>query len=324
MTAADPTNAARQQAAVFDVSERGAVELSGKDAVTFLHNLCTNDIKNLAPGHGCEFFLTTIKAKVVAHGYAHRLLPEKPATLYLDLSPGYAAKVLAHLDHFIVSEQVELTDRTTERAQLHVCGAESRRVVEQALTTTLSDLTDLQQERQSLGASGVRVVRHDWLALPGYDLVCERGAEMDLAQRLQTAGAVPGGREALEVLRVEAGLPVDGVDMDENRFVVEVGRIRQAISYTKGCYLGQEPIVMARDRGHVNRTLLGLRVSADAVPPDRTVLRDGQEVGQVTSAVWSPRCQAVLALAYVKRGSQDVGTAVEVAGHRAVVTALPF
>jgi folate-binding protein YgfZ len=140
---------------------------------------------------------------------------------------------------------------------------------------------------------------------------------------------VPAGREAFEVLRVEAGVPLYGAEMNEDRFVVEVGRTPQAISYSKGCYLGQEPIVMARDRGHVNRTLLGLTLpEGGTVPAGAKVWRGEQEVGQVTSSVFSPRLGKAVALAYLRRGHQEPGTAVEVeadGGRRpAVVTPLPL
>src|SRR5438046_7926757 len=103
--------AARNSAALFDISDRATVELSGPEAVPFLHNLCTNDIKDLAAGRGCEFFLTTNKARVVGHGFAHRLVPAEPPVLWLDIDPGSGAKVAAHLNRFIVSEQVEIADR---------------------------------------------------------------------------------------------------------------------------------------------------------------------------------------------------------------------
>src|SRR5205085_8680004 len=103
-------------------------------------------------------------------------------------------------------------------------------------------------------------------------------------------GAATGGPETWELLRVEAGLPRFGFELDENRPAFEVGRTQQAISYTKGCYLGQEPIVMARDRGHVNRTLLGLKLDGNqAAPRGAKVFHNGQEIGQVTSSVASPR-----------------------------------
>jgi len=342
--------AARQAAVVFDVSHRGQVELSGPDAAALLHNLCTNDIKNLPAGHGCEFFLATNKARFVAQGIAHRLLPAAPPVLSLDLAPGSAAKVVAHLDHYVVSEQVEIADRTGSVAQLHLCGPQAPRILDAAChlaETPLSPggkgaggearnpkqltalpLTPNPSPRRGEGRSmwdGLRIVRHDWLGLPGYDLVCRTGEAANLWDRLVRAGAACAGLEAFNILRIEAGVPVDGIDIDADRFVVEVGRTPQAISYTKGCYLGQEPIVMARDRGHLNRTLLGLKVDAsEPLPPGTKVMQNGQEVGQVTSSVWSPLVGSVIALAYLKRGSQEPGTAVEVANRPAVVAALPF
>jgi folate-binding protein YgfZ len=169
--------------------------------------------------------------------------------------------------------------------------------------------------------------RHDLLGVPGYDIVCLAGRAGNVWQMLTRAGARPAGREAYEVLRVEAGTPALGVDLDDTTFAPEVGRTKQAICYTKGCYLGQEPIVMARDRGQVNRTLLGVKLPAGPVPHNSPLFHDGKEVGRVTSSVVSPRVGA-LGLAYVRRGSQEPGTALEVeaAGtrHPAVVAALPL
>jgi folate-binding protein YgfZ len=162
----------------------------------------------------------------------------------------------------------------------------------------------------------------------GFDLFLPPSSASAVSQALAAAGAVPADQQTYEVLRVEAGWPVLGKDMDEERLVMEAGRTRQAISYTKGCFLGQEPIVMARDRGHVNRTLLGLRIAADVlVASGAKVLHEGKDVGQVTSSVRSPRL-GVIALAYLQRGSQTPGTEVEIDtpdGRRAaVIASLPF
>jgi folate-binding protein YgfZ len=143
---------------------------------------------------------------------------------------------------------------------------------------------------------------------------------------LSRAGAKPLGEEAAEILRVEAGTPQMGVDVDENTFAPEVGRTEQAISYNKGCYLGQEPIVMARDRGQINRVLRGLKLPG-IVPHNSKLLLADQEVGRVTSSVVSPRLGAI-GLGYVRRQAWEPGTqiTVEVNGERreAEVTALPF
>jgi folate-binding protein YgfZ len=315
--------------ALFDVSPRGKVELSGPEASSFLHNLCTNHVNDLALGAGREFFLTTNKARVVAHGYVFhvRLHDDRPA-LWLDLPPGTSEKVIQHLDHFVISEQVEFADRTREFAQLRLAGPQAHATLERALVDDVPPLEELQHMIRTFGTNatcGIR--RHDPLAVPGYDVVCLRARAEAVWQLLTRAGAKPAGREVHEVLRVEAGTPVYGSDIDENTFAPEAGRTPQAISYSKGCYLGQEPIVMARDRGQINRTLLGLKLSGGPAPHGAPLFREGKEIGRVTSSVRSPRLGAI-ALAYVRRGNWEPGTPVEVEveGGRqpATVTALPF
>jgi len=130
---------------------------------------------------------------------------------------------------------------------------------------------------------------------------------------LVAAGATAGTPETFETLRIEAGTPLFGPDIDSNRFVMEVGRAARSVSYTKGCFLGQEPIVMARDRaGHVNRAFLGLKVLSGGPPPAGSKLfHDGQEVGVVTSSAFSPRLGAPVALAYLRWKHQEPGTRME-------------
>jgi folate-binding protein YgfZ len=320
---------AREAAGLFDVSHRGKVELTGPEAAFFLHNVCTNDVKDLPVGAGCEAFLTTNKAKIVSHLYVyHLLLHDCRPALWLDVPPGTSERLIQYLDRYVISEQVEFADRTREFAQMHLAGPRARAVMEKALLDDVPPLEDLQHMMRTFGASDTcHVRRHDPLGVTGYDVVCLAARAPNVWQLLTRAGAAPAGREAYEILRVEAGTPALGADLDENTFAPEVGRTIQAISYTKGCYLGQEPIVMARDRGQVNRTLLGVRLPGGPVPNNSLLYRDGKEVGRVTSSVVSPRLGAV-GLAYVRRGSQEPGTALEVdaGGTRrpAVVAALPF
>ena len=287
----DEYQQARSGCVLFDQSDRAKVELAGNDAATFLHNLSTNDITGMPLGAGCEFFLTTNKAKAVAHGFAYhvRLGDGRPA-LWLDLEPGTAETVIRHLDHFVISEQVEFADRTREFAQMHVAGPEAVAVLERALMDEVPPLEELQHMERTFGADATcHVRRRDPLGLPGFDVVCLRARAATVWQMLLRAGAKPAGRDAFEMLRVEAGTPVWGADIDENTFAPEVGRIAQAICYTKGCYLGQEPIVMARDRGQVNRTLLGVRLPAGTVPRGSPLFREGKEVGRVMTNLSSPR-----------------------------------
>lgn len=315
---------AHEEAAVFDVSDRGKVEVTGKDAAAFLHNLCSNDVLHLSPGGSCEAFFLNVKARVVAHVVICNVPhPDRPA-FWLDVAPGQAKKVVQHLDHFLISEQVELADRTLEYAQLHVAGPRAAEIVNHAVVAESPD----SGRAVWVTADGLLVLRCDPLGLPGYDLVCPSGQAPALWERLVQAGARPAELEAYHALRIEAGTPVYGQDIDESHLGPEVGRTRQAISYAKGCYLGQEPVVRIRDLGQVNRTLLGLKVAGEGmIPPGAKLFRGAAEVGQVTSSAVSPRL-GVIALAYVRRGSQEPGTVVEVDavdGRRAgEVVALPF
>lgn len=321
---------ARERVALFDVSNRGKVEVTGSDAVTFLQNLCTNDVAGLSLGAGCEVFFTTIQARVVAHALVYRLLlQDQREALWLDTAPGMAARIIKHLDHYLISEQVELVDRTGEFAQLHLAGPQAPTVLKKVLHDDVPDLGQLQQMTRPFADGAICPIRrHDPLGVSGYDIVCWRSRAAEVWDVLINAGAVPAGLEAYEVLRVEAGTPVDGKDIDETTLALEVGRTRQTICYTKGCFLGQEPLVRIRDLGHVNRSLGGLKVSgAGTVPSGARLFREGKEVGRVTSSVVSPALGTVIALAYLRRGNEP-GTILEVEGdgtrRTAEVVSVPF
>jgi len=314
--------AACEQAAWFDLSDRGKIALAGEEAVFFLNNLCTNDIKNLGLGASCEAFLCTAKAKVVAHVFVSHYQKD---VLLLDFESEQTEKVFNHLNHYLISEQVEITDRSSAIHLAHLCGPHAHGILETVLDKPLGDFPPLQLRLEGY----ILIRRNDLLGLPGFDLFFppEKGVEV-LEPITLIGGAEPAGRDAWEILRIEAGTPVYGKDIDENRVVMEVGRTQQAICYTKGCFLGQEPIVMARDRGHVNRTLLGIKIDGETpAAPGTRLFRDGAEVGQVTSSVVSYRLGPI-ALGYLKRGHQEPGTIVELDpttdGRKASVSALPF
>jgi folate-binding protein YgfZ len=353
--------AAQTGAVLFDVSHRGKVEVSGPDAASFLQNLATNDVRRLAPGFGCETFFTNAQARVLGHGLAFHLVlqnwpksGERRDVYWLDVAPGNGDKIARHMGHYLVSEQAAVADITREYAQIHLAGSQAPAVLEKALRgeVQLAELQDAERtfRNPSLLKPGARppegaaqqatamiripamatchVRRHSQLWLPGYDIICQANRAETVWQYLAMAGAQPAGVEAFNALRIEAGTPVYGADIDETNLAPEVGRTPQAVSYSKGCFLGQEPIVRIRDLGHVNRTLVGLKIAGDAdVPRGAKLFHEGKEAGQVTSVAKSPRLGTV-ALAYARRESQKPGTKVEVdtgAGRRpAEVKPLPF
>lgn len=300
--------AALESAAIFDLTDHAKIELTGRDAREFLHNLCSQDVKSLPVGEMREAFLTTNKARMLGHLWVwHR----KQDVLFLDGAKCVREKVLEHFNKYHISEQVEIRDRTSDYEMLRVVGPK---------VFALSDRIALPHHR-----------RHRILGIDAIDVFIadEDGDAEVMHERIAQIGAVSGGSETYNLLRVEAGLPEYGIDIDEDRLAMEVNRTSQAISYSKGCYLGQETIVMARDRGQVNRLLMGIRIaSGEPLVRGTRLFRGNEDVGQVTTSVFSPRLNQVIALAYLRRGSWDAGTEMVVEpttdGRTAIACTLPF
>jgi folate-binding protein YgfZ len=322
----------RESAGVFDASLRSKIEIVGPDAAAFLHNLCTNDVRNLPADTGCEIFLTNAKAKVVAYGCLYHLPSQnQPDAFWLDLDPDAGESAIQHLNKFLISEQVEIIDRTPEFAQLYLLGPKARDVITKSVSPEAAKMSEWRCNLFS-GPDGYpcQVRFHLRLAIDCFEIIFPAAGRDMIWNLLTKSGAAPAGSGSTEIIRVEAGIPAYGIDIDENVLAPEVGR--PAISYAKGCYLGQETIVRIRDLGHVNRMLLGLRLSNQRAEnatdwKGAKVFRDGKEVGQVTSSVKSPRLD-VIALAYLHRSCVEPGTRVEVAcaTDRALaeVSSLPF
>jgi folate-binding protein YgfZ len=315
------------RAGLFDRSAAGKLVLTGPDAPMFLGNLCTNDVKNLPLGGGCEAYFCDPRAKVQFQAWIYHVrLADGRHAMWVETNPGRNADLAKYLDRYLISERVEIADRTAEFAQLHLAGPAAKAVLEKALGDPVPDVAEFLHFERTFGANATcSVRRRDPLGLPGYDLVCLVERAEGVRGMLVAAGAAPAGPDVFETLRVEAGTPFFGPDIDANRFVMEVGRAERAVSYTKGCFLGQEPIVMARDRaGHVNRAFLTLKVlGGGPLPAGSKVFHDGQEVGVVTSSVASPRV-GVVALAYLRWKHQTPGTRMEAEtadGRRAVEVA---
>ncbi|QJW98102.1 hypothetical protein FTUN_5682 [Frigoriglobus tundricola] len=322
--------AATTTAALFDTSAAAKLLLTGPDAPMFLGNLSTNDIKNLPLGGGCEAYFCDPRAKVKFQAWVYHVrLGDGRHAMWVETTPGRNTELVQYLDRYLISEQVEIADRTADFAQLHLAGPNAPEVLSSALGDTVPALPEFAHMERTFGSDAPTALagpvsgtsrdlacsihRRDQLGLPGFDLVCLTDVADGVKRVLTAAGATPGSAATFETLRIEAGAPVFGKDIDDTRFVMEVGYAPRAVSYAKGCFLGQEPIVMARDRaGHVNRAFLGLRVlDGGPLPAGTKLFRDGQEVGLVTSSCDSPRLGAPVALAYLKWKHQEPGTRME-------------
>ncbi len=323
--------AALTGAALFDTSASAKLVLTGPDAPMFLGNLGTNDTKALPLGGGCEAYFCDTRAKVKFQTWIYHIrLSDARHAMWVETTPGRNTELVQYLDRYLISEQVEIADRTGDFAQFHLAGPKAATVLGAALGEAVPELPEFAHMERTFARDGTcSLRRRDQLGVPGFDIVCRTDVAEGVRRLLVAAGGVASGAGTFETLRIEAGTPVFGKDIDDNRFVMEVGYAPRAVSYSKGCYLGQEPIVMARDRaGHVNRAFLGLKVlEGGPLLAGAKVFRDSQEVGVVTSSCHSPRLGVPVALAYLKWQHQEQGTRMEAetpAGKQAVeVLGLP-
>ncbi len=333
----DHYTALRSRAGIVDRSGRGKVVVAGADRAKYLHAMLTNDIAALAPGTGCYAAYLTPQGRMIADMTVYEL----GDLCLLDLHPSVKDTVLARLDQFVFSEDVRLGDVTETFASLGVYGAQSPAVLAGALGSEeatrpveeggLSSLAPFANLRAPFRGEPVVIAASDRLGVRGFELYCERGLAEPLALALEQAGGVRVAEEAVETVRIEAGRPEFTIDMDQETIPLEAGIENRAISFTKGCYPGQEIIIRIVHRGHgrVAKKLAGLIVRNEEVPArgDRLLFED-RDVGRVTSAAYSPALASPIALAYVERELHEPGTGLEIVhGDRrleAIVGVLPL
>jgi folate-binding protein YgfZ len=291
--------AATSAAAFFDWNDHATIELAGADRVAFLHNFCTNDVKRLAVGQGCEAFVTNVKGRILGHVW----IEASDKALRLDAGPVAVDRLLAHLERYIINEDVTIADRTMELGQLLVTGPSAPNAI-LPLFGEVERLGPLQHVDVDSAMGPIQVSRRDVGLRSGYVVCAQRGALAQVSNALLNAGVRPGGADTWSALRIEAGLPVYGVDLTDDNLAQEAGRTQTAISFTKGCYLGQEPIARLDAMGHVNRELRSLRISGSDLPqPGSRVFSDAggaAPVGTVTSSAFSFGSDSAVALALVR------------------------
>jgi tRNA-modifying protein YgfZ len=292
---------------IADLSNRTRLEIRGSDRVSFLHAFCTNDIKRLAVGQGCEAFITSPQGKTLGHVFAFR----ETDRLLLETSPGQADALIAHFNKYVISEDVEFIDRTAQTGEWLVAGS-----LASALLSRLcgvEPLADILSTTACHIADGDEILRKtEIVGSLSYLIESALVDALQVKHALLAAGAVLCDPDAVESARLEAGFPLYGQDITDDNLPQEVGRDPKAISFTKGCYLGQETVARIDALGHVNRLLVAVKWSGAEIPSAGTpLLASGKEVGRVTSAAWSPALNAPLALAYVRRAHSANGALLE-------------
>jgi folate-binding protein YgfZ len=296
------------------MAQRTQIELCGADRIRFLHNLCTNDIRKLSAGQGCEAFLTTVQGKILGHV----LVFCQAESLIVDTVPGQAEKILAHCEKYLIRDDVQLVDHTAQWSELLVAGPAAAEQV--GVVTRQLPRETWGHVRTSIGHCDVSLRRAAFTRAASFLISLPHENVARAGQTLVEQGAVVCSPQALEIARVEAGFPWYGQDITEANLPQEVGRDKEAISFTKGCYLGQETVARIDALGHVNRRLTQVRFTTGPVPSAGDELRIGeQRVGRVTSAVYSPKFSSPLALAYVRREYLSAGRELEWDGGRGIV-----
>lgn len=295
---------------LLDRSDRGKLALTGADAKSFLQGQVTNDVEALVPGAGCFATFLTPKGKMLGD---LRIL-DAGDELLLDTERVALQELFNMIRRFGIGYDVELHKRTLERGLLSLIGPDA------ASVAGVADLAAMEHAHLPavLGGVAARAIRTD----VGLDLLCDSADTEALRTAVAQSGAVPVPEDAVEVLRVERGRPRYGVDLDDTVIPQEAGLNERAVSFTKGCYVGQETVARLHYRGKPNRHLRGLRLTG---PVDRGAeIRFGDRVvGRVGSAVVSPRLGPI-ALALVRREA-PVGSEVTVDPDiSARVAELPF
>ncbi|OYV96370.1 MAG: hypothetical protein B7Z73_00860 [Planctomycetia bacterium 21-64-5] len=304
-----------EAAGFVDFSHRTRIEVTGDDRAGFLHNLSTNDVKRLQPDSGCEAFLLDARGHVRGHVF----LICRRESFIIETVAAQNELLLNHLNRYLIREKVELHDRTGDWSELLVAGDGSGAVLEKIASSTLPH-ERLASTELLLAGEPVTVVRVDMTKPGGYLLLIGRTSQEIVREALISQGATACDAAALEAARLEAGFPWYGIDISDQNLPQEVGRDALAISFQKGCYIGQETVARIDALGHVNKTLVRLRFEGQQVPLPGTELQvSGQTVGHVTSAAFSPRAGVPLALGYVRRGSNHPGSMLESAVGRAAV-----
>lgn len=307
--------ALRRECAVADRSARGRIELRGGDRVSFLQALFTNDVAKPPPGRLVYGFFLTPQGRIVADARVLRLADR----IWLDVEPASREPVLALLDKYHFSEDVELADVTSEWSCLGLFGPRAPMTLDFALGSGAAPAAG------GYSAGDVIVAANELTGEPGFDLFVPATRAPELFTKLMALRAVPCGWDALETARIEAGVPRLGVELDASVIPLEAGLAAAGIAFDKGCYVGQEVIARIDSRGEPARRLVGFSVDGALPVPGTPVLQGEREVGVVKSAVLSPSLRGrPIAMGFVHKSVEDRVENLTAGGARLWIVPRPF
>jgi len=331
----DPVNEhlyVRKKTGIFDLSHRGKIRISGKDRVSFLQRVLSQDMNKLKPPCGAPATLLDNKG----HMLAFMNIYGESDSFLIDCEPGLSKKIIQILDRYLFREDVKMEDITDSMALISIQGPLSGKILSGRFSQDIREMGELEHRDMEIEDIPFKLVRISRTGEEGYDIYVDNGHAEGLYKLLLSEKETPEpprptGTDALENLRIEAGIPIYSIDMDEHTIPLEVN-LDRAISYDKGCYIGQETIARIKFRGHVNRIFTGFIIDGTTPPERGSKIWDDQkekEIGWITSSTYSPILHKIIALGFIKREFNREGTRIltttrdgtPVAGE---VTHLPF
>jgi len=304
--------ALRSGAAWFDLSPRGKIIASGEDRARLLHAMTTNQVQELKPGEGCYAFFLNPQGRILADVNLFCGADD----FLLDVEPETRERLYQHLDKYIIADDVTLEDATDRIVTLALEGPEAM-----AAAARLGAPMPEKPWGHMLW-NDVTVAGASFTGAPGLRFFAGAAEKPRLVELFQNAGAKEASPEAARIVRLEHFQPRYGEDIFDTTLSQETQQAH-ALSFTKGCYIGQEIVERVRSRGLVHRLLAGVEIDSTEVPePDTHLVHGDENVGKMTSGAFSPALGKVVGMAYIRRELADPGATLTIDGHAATVRAL--
>jgi folate-binding protein YgfZ len=290
-------------AGLIDLSaSRSRIRVSGSEAVMFLNGLITNDMNAVTDKQWLPAVFPTVQGRLIG---AVRILRNNDSFL-IDTENAARDAIFKTISRFTLAGDFRVSDVTAETALLTVQGKRAGEII-----------------REALGNTDFPIIPASHTAEVGFDLIVDANVRPLIAEKLIAAGAQSVSPDVFEILRIEAGIPRHGQDMDETNVVLEAN-LDDAISYTKGCYVGQEITIRIKHRGHVAKKLIGVKFDKPLDAGATIASVDGKDIGRVTSVTYSPKLASTIALGYLRHEYLAAGTPVNSGDAAGTVTDLPF